>query len=623
MSISALLHMCITAPLAAGVVALLVPKRLALLTKVLGVAVSAVMCIGAAGLFVAERRAGGLDLAAWPEWAGAWAGRPLLALDGLSALMLGASGVFVLLISLYSAGFLSDEKVSPRSYWANFLWVAGAAAATLVSRDLLALTFFWAFMGIPFFLLVNLGSGEADAAAKKMLIVQGGTDGLLILGIGLIYRLTGSFDILQGSIPTSAAATAACLCVAAAALSKAGAVPLHSWVPDAAASAPVPVAALLPASLDKLLGIYLFARISLGLFTITPGLRSLFIIIGAVTVVAAVMMAMVQHNLRRLLGFHAVSQVGYMVLGIATGTAVGVAGGLFHMLNNAIYKACLFLSGGAAERRAGTGELDRMGGLARLMPGTFVVTLISALAISGVPPLNGFVSKWMVYRGLIEMGPGAGLWVVALVAAMFGSALTLASFVKVLHSVFLGQPQVEGSESGPAPNFLMGIGMAVLAAGCVVFGIFAFRVPLALLILPALGASAPASETVLGLTTWQPVLAALLLGAALLAGLGIYLLARVPVREDEAYIGGEVGRSAQRFRFSGTEFYRTVTELPGLRTLYRHAEGGWYDVYELGRRFVFYVAGVLQAFHSGLLLTYVAWCVAGVVVLLWVLSGVK
>jgi len=622
MSNTMLLHMCITAPLAAGVVALVIPKRLAVVTKILGVVVSAVFFIGAAGLFVAARGTGGLALAGWPEWAGAWSGRPLLALDGLSGLMLGASGVFVFLISLYSAGFLSDEKVSPSLYWANFLWVAGAASATLVSRDLLALTVFWAFMGIPFFLLVNLGSGEADAAAKKTLIILGGSDALLILGIGLVYRLTGSFDILQGPIPASAAATAACLCVAAAAFSKAGAVPLHSWVPDAAAASPVPVAALLPASLDKLLGIYLFARIALGLFTITPGLRALFIIIGAVTVVAAVMVALVQHDLRRLLGFHAVSQVGYMILGIATGTAVGVAGGLFHMLNNAIYKACLFLSGGAAERRAGTGELDMMGGLARVIPGTFAAAVIGALAISGVPPLNGFVSKWMVYRGLIEMGPGAGLWVVALAAAMFGSALTLASFVKVLHSVFLGQPQIKKAD-GPAPNFLMGIGMAVLAAACVIFGIFAFRVPLNLLILPALGAQAAASEAIVGLSTWQPVLAAVLLCVSLVVGLGIYLLARVPVREDVPYVGGEIGERTEGWRFSGVDFYRTISEMPGLRRLYRHAEEGWYDVYHLGRRLVFYVAGILQAFHSGLLLTYVAWCIAGVVVLLWFLLGVK
>ena len=153
------------------------------------------------------------------------------------------------------------------------------------------------------------------------------------------------------------------------------------------------------------------------------------------------MMALVQHDLKRLLGYHAVSQVGYMVLGIGTGSPVGIAGGLFHMLNHAIYKSCLFFGGGAVEKSAGTTDLENLGGLARSMPVTFGTFLVASLAISGVPPLNGFASKWMIYQGIIESARGGGhLWVLWLVAAMFGSALTLASFMKVVHAVFLGQP---------------------------------------------------------------------------------------------------------------------------------------------------------------------------------------
>ena len=120
-------------------------------------------------------------------------------------------------------------------------------------------------------------------------------------------------------------------------------------------------------------------------------------LIGAATIIIAVMIAMVQHNLKKLLSYHAISQVGYMVLGIAPGTPVGIAGGVFHMLNHAIYKCCLFLCGGAVEQATGTAELERLGGLGKKMSITFAACLIAALSISGIPPLNGFVSKWMVY----------------------------------------------------------------------------------------------------------------------------------------------------------------------------------------------------------------------------------
>ena len=610
MSVPVALHLVITVPLAAGLAILLAPREFRKAPRCLTLAVTALVLAATARLYCAG---------AFEAWSPAWAdGRALLGLDGLSSLILLGAGFFCLVMAVYSYGFIDEQKVCARTYYANFLWVVGSACATILARDMWVLLFFWAAMGIPFFILINMGADGASAAAKKTLIILGGSDSLLILGIAIIYKTTGSASLLQGPLPLTGLNALACLCLAAAAFAKAGAIPLHSWVPDASRSAPVPVVALLPASLDKLLGIYLFARISLGLFEIGPLMRSVFMLIGAVTVIAAVMAALVQHNLRRLLGFHAVSQVGYMVLGIASGTAIGVLGGLFHMLNNAIYKSCLFLTAGAAERRAGTGELDRMGGLARAMPLTFGAALIAALAISGIPPLNGFVSKWMIYRGIIETRDSVGsIWLIALVAAMFGSALTLASFVKVLHSVFLGQPASGAEPEGPKPNVFMGFSTTVLALLCVIFGVFAFSVPVARLLMPALPAAFRPDLTA---AAWQPGLAAFLLCAALVVGLIIYRLGTgTNVREDDAYVGGESGARADMYRFAGPEFYRTVGELRPLKTLYRHAEAGWYDIYELGRRLISWVGKPLQAFHSGMLLSYVAWCVMGLVVLLWFL----
>ena len=171
---------------------------------------------------------------------------------------------------------------------------------------------------------------------------------------------------------TGPAVYAAFACFVAGAFAKAGAVPFHSWVPDFGEKADAPVSAYLPASLDKLLGIYLLARCVTDLFTPTTGLYVALMAVGAVTILSAVLMALVQHDLKRLLSYHAVSQVGYMVLGIGTGTPVGLAGGLFHMLNNTIYKSALFLCAGAVEKQTGSTDLDRLGGLARVMPLTFV-----------------------------------------------------------------------------------------------------------------------------------------------------------------------------------------------------------------------------------------------------------
>ncbi|GAG46575.1 unnamed protein product, partial [marine sediment metagenome] len=235
----------------------------------------------------------------------------------------------------------------------------------------------------------------------------------------------------------------------------------------------IPVTAFLPASLDKLLGIYLLARIAMNLFVMNKAMGTVLLVVGAITIIAAVMMALIQHDLKRLLGYHAVSQVGYMLLGIGTGNPIGIAGGLFHMLNHAIYKSCLFLCGGAVEQKTGTTNLDKLGGLAKVMPITFVTCLVGALSISGVPPFNGFVSKWMVYQGVIELGrQGDKLWIIWLTAAMFGSALTLASFMKLIHATFLGQrANNQASKRTNEVHWTMWLPMVILSGLCIIFGV--------------------------------------------------------------------------------------------------------------------------------------------------------
>ena len=463
--------------------------------------------------------------------------RPLLQIDRLnlelllsvtplaSFILIFATG-FGVLVTLYSFRSMSGVR-RPNEYYGSILLALGAAAGIVLSDHLLFLLIFWEMATAALYLLIAAGGRNSNAAATKSFVLIGASDAAFLLGIGLVWTLADTFVISKISLSTSSPlAMAAFLLMMLAALTKAGAMPLHTWLPTAGEYAPVSVMAFLPAAVDKLLGIYLLVLMVRGMFVLeSQALRLVLAVLGAATILIAVMVAMVQHNLKRLLSFHAISQVGYMVLGIATMTPVGIAGGLFHMLNNAIYKSCLFFCGGAVEQQAGTADLGQLGGLGRRMPLTFAACLIAALSISGIPPLNGFASKWMVYQGVIQMGAtqkglGAALWPLWLVAALFGSVLTLASFVKILHSVFLSRlPDALRAKGVREASVLQTIPMLILAGLCVGFGIF-YAVPLAGFIYPALGMAG--SEPVL-IGAWDSVLATGLLAMGLAVGLAIML----------------------------------------------------------------------------------------------------
>lgn len=603
-------------PIAGGILCLLIPKKVKHVREAVALLVALAVLVLAIIAFTSKPltwsyRAGESESFSESESASG-VPSPLLVLDDLSGMVLLGVGFFSVLIAFYSIKGMAGVSAM-RQYYAYFLWMIGAACGAAIANDLILLLVMWGFLGLTLYLLIGLGETGAEIAAKKTFIIVGASDSLMILGIGIIWMLTGHFGMdaisvrLDGVLPVIAF-----LCLAAGAFAKAGAMPLHSWIPDAAEKAPIPVTAFLPAALDKLLGIYLLARVTLNLFVMTKGTLTFLMAVGGVTIIGAVMMALVQHDFRRLLGYHAVSQVGYMVLGIGTGTAIGIAGGLFHMLNNTIYKSCLFLSAGNAEKAAGTRDLDKLGGLARAMPVTFFAFLVAALSISGVPPFNGFYSKWMVYQGIIDAGRnGSGLWVLWLAAAVFGSALTLASFAKVTHSIFLGTTKQKVGEIKEAP-FTMRFPPAVLAVLCILFGVLAVPLPLKGLIYPAVGG------TVSYLGLWNSSLATLLIIAGILVGGVIYLLGKVrTLREEQPYIGGEV--LPAETSPSGADFYQTIRDLAALKPIYGLAEKKMFDVYDQGIRLSFGLTNLLRKMHTGLLTTYISWCLLGLLILLLVL----
>jgi len=346
---------------------------------------------------------------------------------------------------------------------------------------------------------------------------------------------------------------------------------------------------------------------------------TLLFAIGAVTIAGAGMMMLVQRDFRRLLGYCAVSQVGYILLGIASGHPLGIAGGLFHMVNHAVYKSCLFFCGGVVEQQTHSADIERLGGMAGRMPVVFVTFLVAALSVSGVPPLNGFVSKWMVYQGIIEVGRSGGTaWVLWLVVAMFGSALTLAGMMKLVHAIFLGQPAAErDNDDVPVarnPSSML-IPPIVLASLCVVFGIWAGALPLKYLVLPILD-QAPDFDGV-----WHPTLATVLILAGIGFGLLLYMGNRLTgtMRRTEAFIGGESLDAVPGMRVSGGAFFDTVRGLPGFRWSYRLAENRTLDLYEIGGGLTLGMHRVLRRLHNGILSFYLAWLLFGTGVLFYIL----
>jgi NADH-quinone oxidoreductase subunit L len=492
----------IAIPALAGLLALLMPRgRATWLPSVIAVAASAAQLGVAIWIFSSDL-----------SFTLAWLGNGIdvsLKLTRLSAfILLGVAG-FSFLVSLYGTASMSRAP-SVRPFFAWVLLTAAMAAGVVLSDNLVLLIVFGEGLLLTQFGMISAGASRPYGTAIKAFIIVGITDVCMMLGVMLTGRLAGTFTLSMIRLPVDGLGGAAFILLMVGAMGKSGAMPVHSWIPDAALDAPLPFMALLPGSIEKLVGIYFLARISIDLFALTPGswVSTVLMVVGAVTIILAVLMALVQKNYKRLLSYHAISQVGYMILGIGTAVPIGIVGGLFHMLNNAIYKSCLFLTGGAVEKQAGTTDLERLGGLARSMPVTAVCFLIAAVSISGVPPFNGFFSKEMVYDAALERG-----WIYYAVA-LLGSVFTAASFLKLGHAAFFGK-RAEGSglvKEAPLPMLLP---MIVLAAFCVLFGV-ANWIPLDLLIAPGVGEAVTGGRSFAGFPT-NSLLVGLTAGALLVA----------------------------------------------------------------------------------------------------------
>jgi len=540
-------------------------------------------------------------------------------------ILLALSG-FVFLITLYSTVKMAGNP-RIREYYGYLFLTASMTAGAVLANNFVPLVFFWEGLLITLYALITIGGRGSHRTAVKSFIIGGFCDFCMILGIAILWTHTGTLRLSDISVVPQGLTAVSFYLMMIGAIGKAGAMPFHTWIPDAAVDAPVAVMAYIPAALEKLLGIYMLARICLDLFKLEVNSAPSLVLmtVGALTIVLAVFMALIQKDLKKLLSYHAVSQVGYMILGIGTAVPIGIAGGIFHMINHAMYKCGLFLSAGSVEHRTGTTDLKKLGGLAKAMPLTALGFTVCAAAISGIWPLNGFVSKEMVFHGSYETG-----YTIFTIAAWLGAILTFASFLKAGHSVFFGPRSLEVAEvkESQSPIYLP---ILALAALCVLFGVYN-ALPLKLFIQPILAGHVAPGEpidfTAHALALFNPI--AMISMGCLLIAFALH------------YFG---------FRRGGNKAYlasEPIHRLPVLHTMYDWAEARVFDLYEQGIKFLqalsnflfrfidrpidaFYekvvvgvgraCTGILQAAHNGFYANYLAWAIGGLVIIVWAIGA--
>jgi formate hydrogenlyase subunit 3/multisubunit Na+/H+ antiporter MnhD subunit len=610
-----ILYPIILLPIAAGIVLFLFPERAKIVKGIISVIITGITLYFSYKLFIAPNQTLSLTLLPQIVGVGDAAGNLLtFNSDSLSKIVTLFIGFFGLMLSIYSLVYVTRKK-RVLNYYSFFLITIGASSGAALSDHFILFITFWGVLGLTLYKLIKSGDERSSAAAKKSFILIGASDSIMIFGIGLLWVFSGSLKISGIQAPTdNALGVIAFVTLLIGALTKAGAFPLHSWVPDYAEAAPASSSALLPASLDKLLGIYFLARICMSIFILNPWLHLTLLIIGVVTIITAVLMALIQHNYKRLLGYHAVSQVGYMVVGLGLGTPIGMAGGLFHMINHALYKSGLFLSAGSVEKRTGKENLEDVGGLSTAMPLTFVAALVCAMSISGVPPFNGFASKWIIYQGIIEFGRSSGpankVWIVWLILAVFGSALTLASFIKFISGIFLGARK-KGLKDVKEVSILMWLPMIIIAIICIVFGVFASKYVVPRLIVPLVGEFEYTG-------VWNSGTVTGLIIVSLFIGFLIYLVGNLKkFRTTGIFAGGEEIEGVTDF--SAVEFYKTISGFKLFAAFYRGAEKKFFDLYDNSKRLVLGLNKFFSGCHSGELPLYAVWVFLGMIIIIAIL----
>jgi multicomponent Na+:H+ antiporter subunit D len=445
----------------------------------------AVSVIGAASLLVsalmllADVRRNGIQSAQMGAWPAPF-GITLVA-DLFAAIMVVMTGIIGLAIALYSLTSMDRRRESFGYYPLIHVLLMGVCGSFLTG-DIFNLYVWFEVMLISSFVLMELGGEKAQLeGAIKYVALNLMSSALFLTAVGILYGVSGTLNMadlalqLRGVESAGLLTTVAVLFMLAFGI-KAGAFPLFFWLPASYHTPPVSVSALFAGLLTKV-GVYALIRVFTLLFIHdTARTHTLILIAAGLTMLTGVLGAVAQDEFRRLLSFHIVSQIGYMLMGLGLFTPLALAGSIFHIIHNMLAKTNLFLVGGVLYRLKGTYQLKKLGGLYRSSPGLTTLFLISAFALAGMPPLSGFWSKLILVKAGLDMGSFAIVGTALLV-----SILTTYSMTKIWNEVFWkatpatdGQePNAAVSDEPPASRLLLFVPIIALASLIVVVGLAA------------------------------------------------------------------------------------------------------------------------------------------------------
>ena len=492
----------------------------------------------------------------------------LLRLNALSWFFaITIAGVGTLSI-IFSLSYIKGRERADFYYLAMLLVNAGMLGIVLAG-DMIFFYIFWEIMSWNAFLLISYNRGPALDAGMKYIIMSIVGSVAMLIGMLSLYASYKTLIITELAVEIASASSGYILFLLIlffVAFGIKNAVwPFHSWLPPAHSEAPSPFSAVLSGILVRMgmygflilfyvvLGLKLFLGLGKGLYSCHYFLAWL----GVINIVIPTFIAMLQNDSKRLLAWHGVGQGGYMVLGAAFGTNLGVAGGTFHIINHTSYIALLFLVVGAVEYRTdGVRDLNSLGGLIKRMPVTFIGALIGACGLIGVPLTNGFVSKWLIYKTLILQGHPFLAF-----AALIGTWGTILSLYKFLHNMFLGQLPEKYTDVKKAP-FSMQFPIVIFSLIIILFGILP-GIPLK--VINAIGTSfgfESLNVTIWGISSETGTLNTVNLFAAILvAGIVVWLIFKagpraVPVAQYDNYAAGAAIPN-EKYQYS-VDFYNPL-----------------------------------------------------------------
>lgn len=393
-----------------------------------------------------------------------------LVLDSLTVFMLVTVNLMAFFIAIYSINYM-ERFTSKWKFYTLFLLMVAGMNGVVITGDMFNLFVFLEIASVASYALVAFGTErhELEAAFKYTVMSTVGSL-FVLLGIVFLYSYTSTLNmadmanILAQKGTSNITIMVSVIFIMGFGL-KAALVPFHAWLPDAHPSAPAPISAMLSGILIKSLGVYTLCRVFYNIIGINSSLSLILMMLGTLSMVLGVFLAIGQWDFKRLLAYHSISQIGYVILGIGLGTPLGMIGGLFHLFNHSVFKSLLFLNSGAVEYATGTRDLQKMGGLMTKMPITGTTSLVASMSIAGIPPFNGFWSKLLIIIACVQANRlGYAFW------AVLASILTLASFMKVMKYAFFGKLREKWNKVEEVPVF-MKLAMVVLALICVIGGV--------------------------------------------------------------------------------------------------------------------------------------------------------